>query len=290
MPLLISTSIIAAFVTGVAALFAPCCITVLLPAYFASIFRERSKVFFMTFIFFLGVMTVYLPLGMGIAALGQFFNHYHNIILSIGSVFLIGLGFALLTGNHLSLPMLVHPTLKRHSVPSVYLLGLLSGIATTCCAPVLAGVLALAVLPGSLFWGSVYTVSYVFGMVAPLFLLSLFLDSVRFTTKFREMFRKPITYSLGGRRISVSVTDALSGVTFLAMGVLTISLAMMNRLSVHAEYQTSINVTVTLLLQSLQRTMGFIPQWAWAAGLIFLLLLAAGYAFYSIRNDTHEKQ
>jgi len=50
MDLLVSTSMVAAFIAGVAALFAPCCITVLLPSYLGSIFRERTKVFLMTFI------------------------------------------------------------------------------------------------------------------------------------------------------------------------------------------------------------------------------------------------
>ena len=56
MELLISTSLIAAFVAGIAALFAPCCVTVLLPSYFGSIFETRRKVFLMTFIFFLGIL------------------------------------------------------------------------------------------------------------------------------------------------------------------------------------------------------------------------------------------
>ena len=92
MNLLLGTSIISAFIAGVAALFAPCCITVLLPSYLASIFRERYKVFLMTFIFFLGILTVFMPLGLGMAVLGQVFSRYHALIFTIGSVFLIGLG------------------------------------------------------------------------------------------------------------------------------------------------------------------------------------------------------
>lgn len=288
MGLLIGTSIVAAFITGVAALFAPCCITVLLPSYFASIFREKRTVFLMTFVFFLGVLTVYLPLGLGVAALGQFFNRFHNIILSVGSVFLICLGALLLTGKHLSLPMIVHPKLQRHNILSIYFLGILSGVATTCCAPVLAGVLALAALPGSLFWGSVYTVSYVLGMVAPLFLLSASLDAAGFAHKFRQMFRTPLTYSIGKRHVSVSVADAISGVIFIAMGVLTISLALMNRLSVHAEYQTQINVSLTKLLQSIQNTVGGVPPIAWVVALALLLALISVFAFYSFRRNSHE--
>ena len=80
MELFLSASLMAAFIAGVAALFAPCCITVLLPAYFASIFREKYKVFLMTFIFFLGILAVFLPIGLGAALLGQLFGRFHKEI------------------------------------------------------------------------------------------------------------------------------------------------------------------------------------------------------------------
>src|SRR3989338_10005336 len=104
MELLLNASLIAAFIAGMAALFAPCCITVLLPAYFASIFRERYKVFLMTFIFFLGILTVFLPIGLGAAALGRIFSQYHNAIFGLGSVFLVLMGLTIITGKHFSLP------------------------------------------------------------------------------------------------------------------------------------------------------------------------------------------
>jgi len=289
MELLIGTSIVAAFITGVAALFAPCCITVLLPSYFASIFRERTKVFLMTFIFFLGMLTVYFPLGLGVAALGQVFSRFHNIILSVGSVFLIALAVMLLTGVRVSLPMFVHPSLKRHNAPSVYFLGILSGIATTCCAPVLAGVLALAAMPGSVFWGSVYTVSYVLGMVAPLFLLSLFLDTVGFAQKFRQVFRRPITYPLWHKRVSITFADALSGVTFLVMGALTITLALMNRLFVHSVYQIKVNIAITRIIRSLQDVVGNVPPLVWALVIFLILGLIIVRSLTSFSSDSHEE-
>src|SRR3989304_7623442 len=109
MDLLLSASIIAAFAAGIAALFAPCCITVLLPSYLASIFRERHKVFLMTFIFFLGILSVFLPIGLGVAALGKFFSQYHNAVFGTGAVFLIVLGLSILLGRHFSLPFKIHP-------------------------------------------------------------------------------------------------------------------------------------------------------------------------------------
>ena len=261
MELLLSASIIAAFIAGVAALFAPCCITVLLPSYFASIFRERYKIFLMTFIFFLGILTVFLPIGLGAAALGKIFSRYHNTIFGVGGVFLTILGIILLTGRHFSLPFRgVNSSLKVNNTTSVFLLGIFSGIATTCCAPVLAGVLTLAALPGSLFWGGIYTLSYVFGMVAPLFLISLFLDKADFSHKFRQAFRKPLEYSIANKKISITIAELISGITFLIMGTVIIYLAFTNRLFVHSEYQTTINIYLTKFLNAISGFIKIIPE------------------------------
>src|SRR3989338_2306285 len=133
MDLLISASFIASFFAGVAALFAPCCITVLLPTYFASIFKKKVKIFLMTFIYFLGLLTFFLPLGFGATILSNIFSQYHNAIFLFGGIFLIFLGFTMLSGKQFSLPVSVHPELKRYNFGSVFVLEIYSAVATTCC-------------------------------------------------------------------------------------------------------------------------------------------------------------
>jgi cytochrome c-type biogenesis protein len=44
-------ALVAATMAGVVALFAPCCISVMLPAYFASSFQNRGLLVAMTFLF-----------------------------------------------------------------------------------------------------------------------------------------------------------------------------------------------------------------------------------------------
>src|SRR4030067_333378 len=153
MEILVGTSLVAAFVAGVAALFAPCCITVLLPSYLGNVFREKYKIFFMTFIFFLGVLTVFLPIGLGASFLAQLFSKYHNVIFTVGGIFLITLGIMMLFGKKFgTTPTSIRDGMKRH-VSSIYVLGIFSAIATTCCAPVLAGGLTLSVASGTVMWG-----------------------------------------------------------------------------------------------------------------------------------------
>jgi cytochrome c biogenesis protein CcdA len=273
MNVLLGASIVSAFIAGVAALFAPCCITVLLPSYLASIFRERYKVFLMTFIFFLGILTVFLPLGLGVAALGQAFSRYHTPIFIAGSVLLLVLGLSMLTGTHMKLPFKVNPKLRNHNAGSVYLLGIFSGIATTCCAPVLAGVLALAALPGSIFWGGIYTLSYVLGMVSPLFILAIILDKSNASGRLQEKFSAPVTYSLGFKKVTISLMEAVSGLMFVIMGFITIYFAVTGKLISHAGYAPYINIYAAKATQAMSGFISWIPSIGWVV--IFGAIIAA---------------
>lgn len=272
MDLLISASFIASFFAGVAALFAPCCITVLLPTYFASIFKQKTTVFLMTFVFFLGLLTVFLPLGLGVSILSQFFSQYHNIIFADGSLFLILLGTSMLLGLNLNLPFAIHPQLKKYDFASVFVLGVFSAIATTCCAPVLAGVLALSVLPGSVILGVVYTLAYVLGMVVPLFVVAALLDKVNFTQKFFA-FRKTVVYSVFSKKIKLTISSLFSGAMFMLLGILILFLAQTNQLTSHSSYQITINIYLTKLVKFLGTFTKLIPEPIWAIFFIVVFLI-----------------
>lgn len=249
METLIVASLITAFIAGMAALFAPCCITVLLPSYLGSIFREKQKVLLMTFVFFLGLLAVFLPLGLGAAGLGKLFSKYHDPIFIIGGIFLLLLGVSILLGWHFSMPFSIHSKLKINSAGSVFTLGIFSGFATMCCAPVLAGVIALSVLPNSIFWGGVYALSYVLGMAAPLFLIAYLLDKNDFTRKLMES-NKRLSYSIGGRQINLAIADVISGITFFLMGIFILYLANTNQLAMGGgEFQTKINIYLNQFVQ-----------------------------------------
>jgi len=293
MELLVSASFIAAFFAGVAALFAPCCVTVLLPTYFASIFKQRSTIFLMTFVYFLGLLAVFMPIGLGASAVTQLFSQYHNIIFTIGSIFLIILGLTLVLGLQFSFPALVHPQLKSSGLPSVFVLGVFSGIATTCCAPVLAGVIALAALPASFLLGGVYTLAYVLGMVIPLFALSLILDKNKFTQKL-FIFRKTVSYQILGQKIRLTLSNLFSGLMFLVIGLIIIYLSITNNLVSHAGYQIDINIYLTKFIQFINSYTKIIPEFAWAAIFFLTFLLITVKASFElvklIRTNGNKKE
>src|SRR3989344_2134927 len=290
MELLISASFIAAFFAGVAALFAPCCVTVLLPTYFASIFKQRSTIFLMTFVYFLGLLVVFMPIGLGASAVTQLFSQYHNIIFTFGSLFLILLGLTLVLGFQFSFPTLVHPQLKNSGFLSVFVLGVFSGIATTCCAPVLAGVIALAALPASFLFGAAYTLAYVLGMVIPLFILSMFLDKNKFTQKF-FVFRKTVSYSILSKKIRLTLSNLFSGAMFLILGIVIAYLAFTNNLVTHASYQISVNVYLTRFIQFIANYTKIIPEQAWAVIFVTIFILICAKAVFEFsKNRTSKKK
>lgn len=276
MEILVGTSLIAAFVAGVAALFAPCCITVLLPSYLGNIFREKYKIFFMTFIFFLGIATVFLPIGLGASFLAQVFSKYHNTIFTIGGIFLVALGIAMLFGKKFAAPISLRNGMKRH-VSSIYVLGIFSAIATTCCAPVLAGVLALSVTSGTLVWGALYTLAYVVGMTLPLFIIALLLDKANLTERFTKV-KKTIAMRVGNFTWQITVSELISGLIFLLMGSYITYLAFANKLFTHSRYQLEMNLWNAKFLGAINGFVTVIPEYIWA--LLFIGIVAyVSYVF-----------
>lgn len=285
MDLFATTSFLAAFIAGFAALLAPCCITVLLPSYLGSVLNERYKVFLMTFVFFLGLVVVFLPIGLAGAAIGQAFNRYHNAIFVLGGAFMALLGASLLTDRKFMPSAPWHFTIpvgKRHSV---FALGIFSGLATLCCAPVLAGVVALSVLPGSIVWGSAYTIAYALGMAAPLFAAAVLLDKFDLAARLFAI-KKPISYRLAGKQITVRLVDFLTGTVFLAMGLIILYLAATGRLYVNAGYQTSVNIFVAKAAQKILNIFGALPQIIW---LFAVILTTIAIIIYSFRLKKEEK-
>lgn len=65
-------SVLAAVIAGAIARFAPCCISVMLPAYFASSFQNRRLLVAMTFLFAAGIATVILPIAIAFTLVPTF--------------------------------------------------------------------------------------------------------------------------------------------------------------------------------------------------------------------------
>jgi cytochrome c biogenesis protein CcdA len=282
--LLLSTTVLASFIGGVLALLAPCCVSVMLPAYFASSFRQRSRLVLMTVVFAAGVGTVILPIALGASALSRLLNEQHAIIFSIGGVLMVLAGLAMLNGWKFMLPMPSMRTGGGGGMRSVYSLGSFSGAASACCAPVLAGVAAasgaVASFPAALAVG----VAYVFGMVAPLTVIALLWDR-RDWGKTRLLASRTVALRIGPLRRTVLLSTLLSSVLMILMGALTIGLALAGQGMATDGWQIRLTAALGHAAAQVQDALAFIPGWLSAALVFGAMALVIMRAVRSRRSD-----
>lgn len=135
MSLLAGGSILAAFFAGSVALFSPCCIVFLFPAYLASALKGRRWALFpLTLVFAAGLALVILPLTMGFGLLASALTRYHVPLYITGGLMMVTLGILAIAGRSWTMPGLRAPEL-RSDASGVFALGVFSGIASSCCAP-----------------------------------------------------------------------------------------------------------------------------------------------------------
>lgn len=274
---LVASSVLAGFIGGVLALFAPCCITVLLPAYFASAFRNVGTLLRMTFLFGAGIAVVILPIALGLAALGQLFSRYHTILFLIGGIFLVAIGIMTLRGRGFELPFMRAPSFEGRPGASVFALGVFSGAASSCCAPVLVGVLTLTALTSSFPGAVAVGLAYVFGMVFPLFLIALLGDRFGWTTS-RLVRGTTVNLRLAGREASIHSTNLIGGLLFLAMGVFVLILAATGNEFLAFPGQSELGAWMQQLGDRLIGALSGVPN------LIVLVLLIAIVVFFWRRS------
>lgn len=269
--LLFSGTVLTAFLGGVVALLAPCCISVMLPAYFATSFHRRVQLAAMTLVFAAGIATIILPLGLGASAISRLLVGQHRLVFSVGGALMIAGGVAIVAGWKFMLPMPGRRGGGGRGVGSVYSLGLFSGAASACCAPVLAGVAALAGAAASFPVAVTVGVAYVSGMVAPLAILALVWDK-------RDWGRAwifgdwGITLRAGGWRRRVAGPALLSGGLLSAMGALTIVFALRGPAMTLSGWQLQVTAWLGHASAVVGRHLTWLPGWAG------LVLLIAGIA------------
>jgi len=190
MDVLFQTSLIAAFVAGIVALFAPCCISFLLPAYLGSVFKEKERVVLMTLIFGLGIFVVMMPAVLGVAVLSKALFEYHDIIYYLGGVVMIL--SSIITFLGLKFPM-----------PSTFL------------SPNFIGALSIGAM-------------YVLGMVIPLLFIAVFLSGkVKGLIVLRKPIMR---FMFWGKERVVILSNFIASIIFLFTGILIIYLKSIGRL------------------------------------------------------------
>lgn len=165
-------SLLGAFVGGVLTLLSPCSV-MLLPAFFSYAFADPRRLLARTGVFYLGLITTLVPLGVLAGTLGAFVNEHRQVFVAIAGGIVIVLGLVMLLGGQL--PFLRGPQAAAEgtSTASVFALGTVYGLAGVCAGPLLGAVLTVAALSGNALWGGIVLLVFAAGMALPLLLLAL---------------------------------------------------------------------------------------------------------------------
>ncbi len=275
---LVGPVLLTSLLAGVVALLAPCCVSVMLPAYLSTVFRRRTAVLAATLVFAAGVATVIVPIGLGASALSALFQTWHTPIFATGGVVMIAGGVAVLAGWSPKLPMPGGRAAAGGGIGAVYGLGVFSGVASACCAPVLVGVSVLAGATASFPAALAVGLTYVAGMVAPLLLMSLGVDRYG-TTAVRALQARRISLLPRGRR-PVPLGGLLSGLLLVGMGALTVVLAVTGPSMPTTGWRVTFTADLQHTTAVIARWLGWLPGWV----VVLLLVAAAVAAVFAARR------
>lgn len=271
--LLTTGSIVAAFFAGGVALFAPCCIVFLAPSYLAGAAKShRWRLLPLTLTFALGLSVILVPITLGMSLLAGAIAKYHAPLYWAGGILMFALAALALSGKMWSLPSFIRsPDTTRGDTGSFFALGVFSGIASSCCAPVLAGVMTLSALSGSAAGGLLLGFAYVFGMVFPLFIMALAWDRARLGE--RRLFRaKSVTVRVAGRAIMTNTINIAVAIAFVAMGAFVIALANSTDMTGGSRIQDWMSERLTATFARILGWLEPIPEVI--QGLLLLMLVA----------------
>jgi cytochrome c biogenesis protein CcdA len=283
--LLTTGSVLAAFLAGGVALFAPCCIVFLAPSYLAAAVKNRRwRLLPLTFLFAAGLGLVLVPITLGISLVASAVANYHTALYYAGGALMLALAALSLSGRMFTLPASLRaPDTRSGDGLGFFSLGVFSGIASSCCAPVLAGVMTLSALSGSPAGGFTLGLAYTFGMVFPLFVMALLWDRLRLGER-RFLQARAVRLRLGGRALATNTINIVVAAGFTVMGLFVIYLAGTGTMTSGPAFQVAAGRGLAGLFDSFGQWSSPVPEPLLGVG---VLALAAVFVLATLRDPGH---
>jgi cytochrome c biogenesis protein CcdA len=280
--LLTTGSVLAAFFAGGVALFAPCCIVFLAPSYMAvAVKNRRWRLLPLTFVFAAGLALVLIPITLGMSLVASAIANYHAPLYYGGGALMLALAALSLSGKMMSLPSFLRaPDTASGDSASFFALGVFSGIASSCCAPVLAGVMALSALSGSAIGGITLGLAYTFGMVFPLFVMALLWDRYRLGER-KFLRARPVRIRVAGRILATNTVNILVAAAFAVMGVFVIYLANTGQMTGGPGFQVAMGKGLERIFTRIETWTGPVPEPVLG---LAVLALAAVFVIATLRD------
>ncbi len=206
-------SLAVAFAGGALTILSPCS-ALLLPAFFATAFTSRTRLLLQAPIFFAGIATIVVPLGLGVGALSALVLGERDLVVAIAGAVLVAFGLYTLAGGGFAIAPGIAARLETvEGRFAAYATGLAYGLAGFCSGPIFGGVLTIAATTGGAALGAVLLATFALGMTLPVFALALVWDRWRIGT------RRLMTRTVRLANLEMPISRAVAGGLFVALGV-----------------------------------------------------------------------
>lgn len=221
----VSVPVLTVFLQGLLSFFSPCVLP-LIPLYISylsggtqtvgkdgKIYFKRRKVMLNTLCFVIGISFAFFLLGLGVSAIGTFFQSNQLLFARIGGILVVlfglyqlgVLGTSRILGQERRLPFKLD-VLAMSPITALIMGFTFSFAWTPCVGPALTSVLLMAVSASTKLWGFLLIGVYTIGFVLPFLAVGLF------TTKLLEFFKAHVKV--------VRYTAKIGGVLMIFMGIL----------------------------------------------------------------------
>ena len=221
----VSVPVLTVFLQGLLSFFSPCVLP-LIPLYISylsggtqtvgkdgKIYFKRRKVMLNTLCFVIGISFAFFLLGLGVSAIGTFFQSNQLLFARIGGILVVlfglyqlgVLGTSRILGQERRLPFKLD-VLAMSPITALIMGFTFSFAWTPCVGPALTSVLLMAASASTKLWGFLLIGVYTIGFVLPFLAVGLF------TTKQLEFFKAHVKV--------VRYTAKIGGVLMIFMGIL----------------------------------------------------------------------
>lgn len=221
----VSVPVLTVFLQGLLSFFSPCVLP-LIPLYISylsggtqtvgkdgKIYFKRRKVMLNTLCFVIGISFAFFLLGLGVSAIGTFFQSNQLLFARIGGILVVlfglyqlgVLGTSRILGQERRLPFKLD-VLAMSPITALIMGFTFSFAWTPCVGPALTSVLLMAASASTKLWGFLFIGVYMIGFVLPFLAVGLF------TTKLLEFFKAHVKV--------VRYTAKIGGVLMIFMGIL----------------------------------------------------------------------
>lgn len=212
----LAVTLLIAFLGGLLTFTSPCGFVVI-PTFFAYLFKERKRAMYMTATFSLGMTLAFIMFGFIAGIVGNFFNVYKETFAMISGILLVLFGVLMILNKGFSVFNFKIKHKPNHTW-SVFFLGFFFAVGwTPCVGPILAGIIVLSTHAGTIAKSMMLFAVYSLGVALPLLIVSYFSDKYDVSKWFAS---RHVDFKLFGKKIHTHLYGIIGGILLIIVGII----------------------------------------------------------------------